>query len=115
MGIGFLFAIVLGIGILFFPETPRHDYRNGKIDSATTSIARFNGVSERHMVVKDQLLEMQEKMQLEIEGGKPSMLEIFTGPRMAYRIMLGCTIQALQQLTGANCKYLCRVLLIPAS
>ncbi len=88
MGVGFLFAIVLGVGILFFPETPRHDYRNGKIDPATTSIARFYGVSERHKVVKDQLVEMQEKMQIELEGGKHPIWEIFTGPRMAYLIML---------------------------
>ncbi|KIW67094.1 hypothetical protein PV04_06367 [Phialophora macrospora] len=102
MGIGFLFAIVLGVGILFFPETPRHDYRHGKIDPATTSIAKFHGVSERHRVVKDQLMEMREKLQIELEGGKHPLWEIFTGPRMAYRVMLGCTIQALQQLTGAN-------------
>jgi MFS transporter, SP family, sugar:H+ symporter len=97
MGIGFFFAIVLGLGILLFPETPRHDYRNGQIDRATTSIAKFNGVSERHVVVRDQLVEMQEKLQLEIEGGKPGLFEIFTGPRMLYRILLGCTIQALQR------------------
>ena len=102
MGIGFLFAIVLGTGILFFPETPRHDYRHGKIDPATKSIAKFNGVSVRHKVIKDQLVEMQEKLQTELEAGTPSFWEIFTGPRMAYRIVLGCTIQALQQLTGAN-------------
>ncbi|KIX94461.1 uncharacterized protein Z520_09847 [Fonsecaea multimorphosa CBS 102226] len=102
MGIGFLFAIVLGVGILFFPETPRHDYRNDRIDPATTSIAKFHGVSERHRVVKEQLVEMQEKLQMEIEGGDHPIWEIFTGPRMLYRVILGCIIQALQQLTGAN-------------
>lgn len=102
MGIGFLFAITLGFGILFFPETPRHDYRNGKIDDATTSIAKFLGVSERHSVVKEQLMEMHEKLELEVEGGKHPWYEVFTGPRMFYRTMLGMVIQALQQLTGAN-------------
>jgi MFS transporter, SP family, sugar:H+ symporter len=118
MGVGFIFAIVLGVGILFLPETPRHDYRHGKIDTATTSIAKFHGASERHTVVRDQLVEMQEKLQLELEGGKHPIWEIFTGPRMAYRVMLGCIIQALrmcqmslcvdqrlipaEQLTGAN-------------
>ena len=27
MGIGFVFAFILGFGILLFPETPRFDYR----------------------------------------------------------------------------------------
>ena len=102
MGIGFLFAIALGTGILLFPETPRHDYRNGNIDKATTSIAKFHGVSEKHRVVRDQLVEMQEKLQTEIEGGSHPWYEVFTGPRMLYRVMLGVVIQALQQLTGAN-------------
>ncbi|KAL2420004.1 High-affinity fructose transporter ght6 [Exophiala dermatitidis] len=102
MGIGFLFAIVLGVGILFFPETPRHQYRHGDIDTATRSIAKFHGVSERHRVVKDQLVEMQEKLQIELEGGSHPWYEVITGPRMLYRTLLGMTIQALQQLTGAN-------------
>lgn len=102
MGVGFLFAIALGVGILAFPETPRHDYRNGNIDKATKSIAQFTGVSERHQVVKHQLVEMQEKLQMEIQGGDHPFYEVFTGPRMLYRILVGMVIQALQQLTGAN-------------
>ena len=35
-------------------------------------------------------------------GGRHKWYEIFTGPRMAYRTLLGVTLQALQQLTGAN-------------
>ncbi|EXJ86054.1 MFS transporter, SP family, sugar:H+ symporter [Capronia coronata CBS 617.96] len=102
MGIGFLWAIVLGTGILFFPETPRHQYRHGDIDRATTSVAKFHGVSERHRVVQEQVVEMQEKLQLELEGGSHPWYEVFTGPRMLYRTLLGMTVQALQQLTGAN-------------
>ena len=45
---------------------------------------------------------MREKLQLEEEGGKHPIWEVITGPRMLYRILLGMTIQALQQLTGAN-------------
>ncbi|KIX08145.1 uncharacterized protein Z518_02801 [Rhinocladiella mackenziei CBS 650.93] len=84
MGVGFLFALVLGFGILACPETPRHEYRHGKIDSATTSIAKFHGVSERHTVVRNQLMEMRKKLQIEIEGGSHPWYE------------------ALQQLAGAN-------------
>lgn len=102
VGISFFWAFVLGCGILFFPETPRHEFRHGKVDSASKSIALFYGVSTQHKVVQKQLEEMQQKMEIELEGGKPSLLEIFTGPRMLYRILLGMTIQALQQMTGAN-------------
>jgi len=36
------------------------------------------------------------------EAASKSWLEMFTGPRMAYRTILGMVLQALQQLTGAN-------------
>lgn len=53
--------------------------------------------------------EMEEKFQAEEAGGDHPWYEVFTGPRMLYRVLLGMTILALQQLTGANyfCKSLC--------
>ncbi|KAK4503377.1 hypothetical protein PRZ48_004292 [Zasmidium cellare] len=102
VGISFFWAIVLGLGILLFPETPRHEFRHGAVDSAAESIAKFYGISPRHKVVKKQLEEMQEKLRIEQEGGSHSIWEVFTGPRMLYRTLLGMTIQMLQQMTGAN-------------
>lgn len=92
MGLSFFWPFVLGVGILFFPETPRHEFRNGKIDSACASIAKFYGVSTSHRVVKKQLDDMQQKLEIELEGGKPRFTEVFTAPRMLYRILLGVAI-----------------------
>jgi SP family sugar:H+ symporter-like MFS transporter len=105
VGISYFWALVLGLGILFFPETPRHDFRHGRVEKASESIARFYGVSPRHKVVKKQLEEMQEKLRIEQEGGDHSIWEVFTGPRMFYRLALGMTIQALQQMTGMCAAY----------
>lgn len=102
VGISFLWALILGLGILLFPETPRHAFRHGDVAGATASIAKFNGVSEKHSIIQKQLQEMQYKLQMEREGGEHSMTEVFTGPRMLYRTLLGIAIQALQQMTGAN-------------
>jgi SP family sugar:H+ symporter-like MFS transporter len=102
VGLSYFWALVLGGGILFFPETPRHEFRHGEVDSAAQSIAKFYGISPRHQVVRKQLEEMQEKLRIEQEGGEHSIWEVFTGPRMLYRTLLGMTIQALQQMTGAN-------------
>jgi hypothetical protein len=92
----------LGFGILFFPETPRHDFRFGQVERASKSIAKLYGVSENHSVIQKQLEEMQYKLQMEREGGDHSIWEVFTGPRMRYRTLLGIAIQVLQQMTGAN-------------
>ncbi len=101
MGISYVWGVVLGVGILLFPETPRFDYRNGKVDQAAATIAKVHGVGQRHKVVGKQMQEMEEKLQAE-QGANHPWYEVFTGPRMFYRICLGITIQALQQLTGES-------------
>lgn len=102
MGIGFIWPLILGIGILFFPESPRFAYRHGRVDEARRTMAKFYGVHESHRAVKREIAEIKEKHDLEISLGKRPWIELLTGPRMAYRTMLGIVLQALQQLTGAN-------------
>lgn len=107
MGIGFIWPVIMAVGICFLRESPRWDYRKGKIDRARTTIALSYGVHENHWEVHRELREIQEKFDAENAGmeGKGThkrFYEVFTGPRMAYRTALGVTLQALQQLTGAN-------------
>lgn len=102
MGIGFIWPLILGIGILFLPESPRHAYRKGRVEEARTTMARFYGVPEDHREVQREIGEIKEKHDLEVSLGKRPWIELFTGPRMAYRTTLGIVLQALQQLTGAN-------------
>jgi MFS transporter, SP family, sugar:H+ symporter len=107
MGIGFIWPAIMIVGICFLRESPRWDYRHGKIDRARTTIALSYGVHENHFEVHRELKEIQEKWEAENAGvggkGKQhKFYEVFTGPRMAYRTALGVTLQALQQLTGAN-------------
>ena len=102
MGIGFLWSLILGFGILLMPEAPRYAYRKGDVDAAKRTMTRLHGVSENHVVVAKELREIQEKLDAEQEEGRVPWYEVFTGPRMAYRTVLGVSLQALQQLTGAN-------------
>lgn len=102
MGLGFLWAIVLGVGILFFPETPKHAFRRGRAEEAKKTMTKLLGVSDNHRKVAMELHEMKEALDAEQAGGKHPWWEVFTGPRMAYRTLLGIVLQAFQQLTGAN-------------
>lgn len=70
LGICFLWAIILCLGILLFPETPRFDFRNGRVDRARYNIARFHGVSEDHRVVQEQLSELQVKLEEEVTADR---------------------------------------------
>lgn len=101
-GLSFLWAAVLGIGILMLPESPRFAYRIGREDEARENIARLAGVEITHKEVVDQIHDIQEKIEEESEQKEVAWHEVFTGPRMLYRTTLGVVLQAGQQLTGAN-------------
>lgn len=105
MGLSFVFAVILGVGILFFAETPRFDYRKGKIDRAKHTMMKVYGVGENHYSIHKELEEI--RMKLEEEDQKSSnvikeFIKMWKAPAMARRLILGMGLQALQQLTGAN-------------
>ncbi|KAL4933604.1 sugar porter family MFS transporter [Aspergillus undulatus] len=104
LGITFLWGLLLGIGIIFFPESPRYDYRHGRTEQAKSTMAKLYGVSYNHRVIIEELAEVKEQLEAEsaAKGGFLGWVEMFQGPRMLYRIILGIILQALQQLTGAN-------------
>ncbi|KAJ5097584.1 Major facilitator superfamily domain general substrate transporter, partial [Penicillium angulare] len=104
LGITFLWGLILGLGILLFPESPRHDYRHGQVATAKKTMAKLYGVPENHRVIVHEILEIQEQQEAEkgSAGGFHGWIEMMQAPRMPYRIALGMVLQALQQLTGAN-------------
>ncbi|KAI1492211.1 general substrate transporter [Biscogniauxia mediterranea] len=101
-GLGFLWSVILCVGILFLPESPRFAYTKGRVDEARHTIARLAGVDDHSSIVNDQITEIRVKLEEEKAQGKAKIYEIFTGPRMLYRTLLGVVLQTGQQLTGAN-------------
>ncbi|KAE9570123.1 Hexose transporter 2 [Colletotrichum fructicola] len=100
-GLGFAWALILGAGILMLPESPRYAFRKGREEEARNTIAKLAGVEPNSPSVNAQIDEIRAKVEEESEG-VDSIFEIFTGPRMLYRTVLGVVLQAGQQLTGAN-------------
>lgn len=100
LGLTMLFALILGVGMIFFPETPRYEVRLGKVGSARRTMAKLYGVPETHPLIIQEMEEIQE--QLEEMNVDQKWHEFLTAPRMAFRIVLGMVMQAFQQLTGTN-------------
>ena len=100
MGIGFLWALILGLGILLLPESPRYDWNHGQQIKARTTMSKFYGVAEHHHLIDRETAEI-EKVRVASSGDHP-WYEAITGPRMFYRVALAMALQMLQQLTGAN-------------
>ncbi|OJD17477.1 hypothetical protein AJ78_02450 [Emergomyces pasteurianus Ep9510] len=102
IGITFIWVLILGLGISFFPDSPRYDYRAGRVDTAKKSMMRLYGVPHNHQQLHIELEEIREKYEEDMASKDQPWYEMFYAPRMRYRILLGVTLQALQQLTGAN-------------
>ncbi|KAF4551123.1 Hexose transporter HXT13-like protein [Elsinoe fawcettii] len=101
-GLSFLWALILGFGILLLPESPRYAYRVGREDEARLNIAKLCGVLPTSKLVNDQIHDIQLKLDEEASAAETKWHECVTGPRMMYRTVLGVVLQAGQQLTGAN-------------
>lgn len=104
MGIGFLWAIILGGGILFFKDTPRYLYRKGHHEEAKQIMLKVYGAPPNHYSVHVELEEIEAKLRAEAvkEGPIAEWLHMWRAPKMGYRILLGMALQMFQQLTGAN-------------
>ncbi|GAB0134126.1 hypothetical protein EsDP_00002510 [Epichloe bromicola] len=105
IGLGWIWTIVLGVGILAFPETPRYDFRNGNAERAKDTLCRVYGATRNHWAVYTQIEEIESKLRAEDKlkvGPVTEFVNMFKAPRMAYRIALGVALQMFQQLTGAN-------------
>jgi SP family sugar:H+ symporter-like MFS transporter len=101
-GLAFAWSLILGGGILLLPESPRFAYGKGREEEARRTIASLAGLDENAPSVNQQIDEIRAKCEEAAAGATTRWYEIFTGPRMFYRTMLGITLQAGQQLTGAN-------------
>lgn len=108
IGLGILFSLPLGLGILIVPESPRWLAGRGDWDAARMALARLRGLKHNpsHSTVEDDLHEMRQILEKERHVGSGSWLECFTPspdtPKVVYRTMLGIGIHFLQQWTGIN-------------
>jgi SP family sugar:H+ symporter-like MFS transporter len=107
VGLGWLWTLILGFGILLFPETPRFDFRHGRAERAEQTLCRVYGASSNHYAIRSEVKEIVSKLDAEraIMAQNSAFREftgMFTAPRMTYRILLAMTLQMFQQLSGAN-------------
>ncbi|KZZ96306.1 General substrate transporter [Ascosphaera apis ARSEF 7405] len=102
LGITLIWGAILGIGILFFPESPRYDYRWGRERRAAQTLRAFYGVPENHVVIQRELEEIHEKVEEDKSLQDEKWYEMFSYPTMKQRLFVGTALQGLQQLSGAN-------------
>ncbi|KAF5350211.1 hypothetical protein D9758_007861 [Tetrapyrgos nigripes] len=104
IGIQFVFAFVLSVGMLLLPESPRWLIKTDKFDDAAQSLSRLTGLSADDSVLQGEIAEIRANLEAELALGETSYLDCFrpTQNKILLRTLTGIFIQAWQQLTGIN-------------
>ncbi|KAK4151088.1 general substrate transporter [Chaetomidium leptoderma] len=103
MGLQLTWAVVLALGLLVLPETPRYLVKRGLKDAAALSLSRLRRLDITHPALIEELAEIQANHEYEMALGPDTYKDIFLGePHLGRRTLTGCGLQMLQQLTGVN-------------
>jgi SP family sugar:H+ symporter-like MFS transporter len=98
-----LWVIILGGGLLYLPETPRHFVKSGQPEKAIKALGRLRQLPTTSEVLQKDLDEIVANYELEMEVGTASWAEVFgKAGSQRKRLLTGCGIMALSQLTGIN-------------
>ncbi|KAG9240090.1 general substrate transporter [Calycina marina] len=107
-----LWALILGIGLSFLPESPRYYVKKGNLEAATHSLTRLRGEPAGSEFIQQELAEIVANHEYELSvipsnGYLGSWLNCFKGglsnpSSNLRRTILGTSLQMMQQWTGVN-------------
>ncbi|KAI9680129.1 MAG: High-affinity glucose transporter rgt2 [Caeruleum heppii] len=101
IAVQFAWAIILVVGMLILPETPRFLIKQGKGEKAAKSLSRLRRLDVTHPALIEELAEIEANHAYEMSIGKGTYADCFRGT-VGKRLLTGCLLQGLQQLTGVN-------------
>jgi sugar porter (SP) family MFS transporter len=103
LGLQFTWAVVLSLGLLVMPETPRYLIKRGLKDAAAVSLSRLRRLDRLHPALLEELAEIEANHEYELALGPATYKDVIFGtPHLGRRTLTGCGLQMLQQLTGVN-------------
>jgi sugar porter (SP) family MFS transporter len=95
-------AILLSIGMMWFPESPRWLIDHDRNEEALEILADVHGHGDaNHELVRLEYAEIQQQVHFERTEGAKSYADLVR-PGIMRRVMLGMSLQAWSQLTGMN-------------
>jgi SP family sugar:H+ symporter-like MFS transporter len=101
VAIQFLWSLILVIGLIFLPETPRYLIKRGQPEKAVRSLARLRRLPANDPSILAELAEIEANHKYEMSLGHASWKDLTKGT-LRKRLFTGCGLQGLQQLTGVN-------------
>lgn len=112
IAVQFLWALILGGGLFFLPESPRYFVKKGNIDAAAKALSSVRGQPIESQYITDELAEIIANNEYELSvvpqtSYMASWTNCFRGGLSSAnsnlrRTLLGIGLQMMQQLTGIN-------------
>ena len=112
IGIQFVWALILALGLFFLPESPRYFVKKDRLDDAAKALSSVRGQPIESEYIQDELAEIIANHKYEMSvipntsylGGWANCFtgSIFNGASNLRRTLLGILMQMMQQLTGIN-------------
>jgi len=112
IGIQFAWALILGIGLMFLPDSPRYFVKRGWLERAANSLSRLRGQPVDSEYIQNELAEIvaneeYERSLIPETGIVGSWFQCFKGglwnqKSNLRRTILGTSMQMMQQWTGVN-------------
>jgi len=112
IAIQFPWGLILGIGLMFLPDSPRYFVKRGKIDKATDALVRLRSQPAESVYVQGELNEIianeeYERALIPSTSFIGSWMECFKGglrksSSNLRKTILGTSLQMMQQWTGVN-------------
>lgn len=99
----FVWAGILLLGLILLPETPRYLIKRNRHTAAALSLSRLRRLDITHPALIEELAEIEANHEYELSLGPSTYRDVFLGsPHLGRRILTGCGLQMLQQLSGCN-------------
>lgn len=103
LALQFVWAGILLVGLILLPETPRYLIKMGKHSEAASSLSRLRRLDITHPALIEELAEIEANHEYELSLGPSTYRDAFVGsPHLGRRLLTGCGLQMLQQLSGCN-------------
>ncbi|KFY14824.1 hypothetical protein V492_02390 [Pseudogymnoascus sp. VKM F-4246] len=99
----YVWAAILVLGMIVLPETPRYLIKRGLHAEAAASLSRIRRLDITHPALVDEIAEIEANHAYEVSLGPSTYRDVFFGsPHLGRRLLTGCGLFMLQQLSGCN-------------
>lgn len=103
IAIQFIWAGILFLGLAILPETPRYLIKRNMHTAAAESLSRIRRLDITHPALIEEIAEIEANHAYELSLGPSTYRDVFLGsPHLGRRLLTGCGLQMLQQLSGCN-------------